>query len=168
MRVEEQKGTSGGRPAALKKGKNDRRKADASMNNTNVSLIAPCGLNCRLCRAYIRERKACRGCRGDDRFKSKACAACPIKNCEKLAVDSLHYCIDCDRFPCARMSRLEKRYALNYGVSVCDNLTQIKKSGITAFVKNENEKWRCPECGKMLCMHKGHCVSCGFVWREPV
>jgi hypothetical protein len=161
MMVEEKEGPGDGRRAAPQKRKGYRRKADARMTNANASLIAPCGLNCRICRAYIRKKKACRGCRGDDRFKSKTCAACPIKNCKKLAEGSLHYCIACDQFPCGPMNRLEKRYTSNYSVSPFDNLMQIKKCGAIAFVKNENVKWRCPQCGKMLCMHKGQCESFG-------
>ena len=39
-----------------------------------TTLIAPCGMNCRLCLAYIRDKKACPGCLGDDHFKSISCA----------------------------------------------------------------------------------------------
>jgi hypothetical protein len=135
------------------------------MKKANAKLIAPCGLNCRLCRAYIRDKKACHGCRGDDRFKSKTCAECPIKNCEIMTAGALTYCCDCDEFPCPRMNRLEKRYTLNYGVSVFDNLMQIQKKGVRAFVNDENLKWICLNCGEMLSMHKRNCISCGYVWR---
>jgi len=29
----------------------------------NISDIAACGINCGTCRAYLRERNKCRGCR---------------------------------------------------------------------------------------------------------
>ena len=77
---------------------------------TTSTLIAPCGLNCRLCRAYVRNKRACPGCRGDDSFKSKTCATCPIKNCGMLTEGSFKYCFSCNEFPCARISHLEKRY----------------------------------------------------------
>jgi hypothetical protein len=133
---------------------------------TASKLIAPCGLNCRLCRAFIRDERACQGCRGDDRFKSKTCAACPIKNCKTLAESGFKYCFNCAEFPCVRITRLEKRYSSKYGVSVVDNLIAIKENGITSFVESENVKWRCPTCGKMLCMHKAQCIACGQKWRE--
>ena len=38
------------------------------LKKTTPDLIAPCGMNCSLCRAYGRERKPCPGCRGDDRL----------------------------------------------------------------------------------------------------
>ncbi len=130
------------------------------------SLIAPCGINCRLCRAYGRNKKTCPGCRGDDGLKSKVCAACLIKNCGKLIEGSFQYCFRCDEFPCSRLRRLEKRYTSHYGVSVLKNLMEIQKNGINSFVKNENKKWICSKCGEMLCMHKAHCISCGHAWRE--
>jgi len=133
---------------------------------TNSPLIAPCGINCRLCRAYVRTINPCPGCRGDDRLKSKTCAACQIKNCGKLKEGRFQYCFSCDGFPCARVIHLEKRYTSNYGVSVLDNLLEIQKNGISSFVRNENRKWICPKCSEMICMHKAQCISCGHSWRK--
>ena len=135
-------------------------------NSTNTTLIAPCGINCRLCRAYTRDRKSCPGCRGDDTLKSSSCVTCHIKNCEKKINGKIEYCFKCDEFPCTRLTHLDKRYRIKYGTSVIDNLISIKKIGIINFVKNENKKWTCPECGSMICMHKPQCLSCGYVWRK--
>jgi hypothetical protein len=74
------------------------------------------------------------------------------------------YCFDCEEFPCAHLTHLDKRYQTNYGTSVIDNLLSIKKKGIRKFVENENKKWICPECGTMLCMHRPQCLSCGYEW----
>ncbi len=134
------------------------------MNTTNPKLIAPCGINCRLCRAYTRDRKSCPGCRGDDTFKSKSCVNCQIKNCEKRINGKIEYCFECDEFPCKRIAHLDRRYRTRYGTSVIDNLLSIKKVGIHHFVENENEKWTCPECGSMICMHKPQCLTCGYSW----
>jgi len=132
---------------------------------SNPTLIAACGINCRLCRAYMRERKPCPGCRGDNTFKAKTCVTCRIKNCGKLANGGIKYCFDCDEFPCERLAHLDKRYTLKYGTSPIDNLASIKGIGIRNFVRNENEKWACPKCGVMLCMHEAQCLSCGYEWR---
>jgi Protein of unknown function (DUF3795) len=133
---------------------------------TNPQLIAPCGINCRLCRRHTRKKDACPGCRGDDSLKTKSCASCPIKSCEKLKSPAPQYCFGCDEFPCRRMKNMEKRYTAKYGVSLLGNLAEIRKRGIRAFVKRENEKWACVQCGEMLCMHKAQCLSCGYSWRE--
>ena len=135
------------------------------LKKTNSKLIAPCGINCRLCRAHIRNIKACPGCR-DDIFKSKSCVACLIKNCEKLINGCFKYCFSCDELPCAQISHLEKRYTSKYGVSVLHNLKEIQTNGIRSFVRNENKKWICSNCGEIICMHKVQCISCGHAWRE--
>jgi hypothetical protein len=135
-------------------------------NSTNPTLIAPCGINCRLCRAYTRDRKSCPGCREEDINKSNACVTCQIKNCEKMVEGKIEYCFDCGDFPCARMTHLDKRYRTKYGTSMIDNLMSIKKIGIINFGENENKKWTCPECGAMICMHKPQCLSCGYEWNK--
>ena len=132
--------------------------------STDPTLIAPCGINCRLCRAYARDKNACPGCRYEDANKSKSCITCKIKNCEKLLHGNLGYCFDCEEFPCERVSHLDKRYRTRYGTSPIDNLLQIKNIGIRSFVKSEDKKWACPACGEMICMHKPQCQSCGYVW----
>src|SRR5512136_342611 len=90
-----------------------------------MTLIAPCGMNCRLCHAYVREKNVCPGCRGDDSLKSKSCVACRIKNCEKIATGRIKYCFSCESFPCARLKQLDKRYRNKYGMSMIDNLENI-------------------------------------------
>jgi hypothetical protein len=135
-------------------------------NSTDPTLIAPCGLNCRLCHAYARDKNVCPGCRGDDVSKSKSCVACKIKNCEKLVKGEFEYCFQCDEFPCALLIHLNRRYKTKYGTSPIVNLNRIKEIGISRYVEDENIKWACPECGALICMHKPQCLSCGYVWHE--
>ena len=133
---------------------------------TNVALIAPCGMNCRLCRAYARDRTPCPGCRSNDGTKSKACMTCPIKNCKNLVSQRIKFCFSCDEFPCARLEHMDKRYRSKYGMSVIDNLLNIRELGIRGFVSSENDNWRCLHCGNMLCVHKPQCPSCGSIWHQ--
>jgi hypothetical protein len=42
-----------------------------------------------------------------------------------------------------------------------ENLENIEKSGIRAFIKNEKIRWRCSECGGIICVHRGSCSACG-------
>ena len=134
-------------------------------NTIPATLIAPCGMNCRLCRAFGRDKKACPGCRGDDRFKSKSCSMCRIKNCEKMVTAEVKYCFSCDSFPCARLKHLDKRYRSKYGMSMIDNLMDIRNFGIRHFIRGEKRKWTCPECGGLLCVHKPQCLYCEHRWR---
>lgn len=129
------------------------------------TLIAPCGMNCRLCCAYTREKKACPGCRGDDSVKPKTRVTCRIKNCEKIRQGKVRYCFRCDGFPCDRLNHLDERYRTKYGMSMIDNLVHIKKFGIRNFIEQERERWACSKCGEIICVHKENCISCGHQWR---
>ncbi len=130
-----------------------------------TTLIAPCGLNCRLCRAYIRNRNSCPGCRYDDIDKSQYCVKCKIKNCSHLSSKSARFCFSCKEFPCSIIKHLDKRYRTKYGLSIIDNLVFINEFGVRNFVNNEKDKWKCPQCMELLCMHKDICISCGYKWR---
>ena len=126
-------------------------------------MIAPCGINCSLCRAYIRERKPCPGCRGDNLNKSRMCIECKIKNCEQYSLEGLDFCDACAKYPCERISHLDWRYRTKYGVSTMENLAMIREHGLEEFMKSEEEKWTCPGCGKLYSMHKWECPYCGYV-----
>ena len=127
-------------------------------------LVAPCGINCRICWAYMREKNTCPGCRVDEPYKSNSCINCKIKNCEKMVAGKLEYCYECAEFPCQRVKHLDKRYRTKYGTSVIGNLTSIREIGIDQFIELDHQKWTCPECEAMLSMHKPQCLSCGYVW----
>ena len=133
-----------------------------------IELIAPCGMNCRLCWGYIREKNTCPGCQrtnNQDTQKSKQRMTCKIKNCKEIAKGKNKYClVSCGCFPCARLKQLDKRYRTKYGMSMIDNLRMIDEFGIRHFIRNEKKKWICPECGEMMSVHKHACLSCGYEW----
>jgi hypothetical protein len=139
----------------------------AKKEPTTSALIAPCGLDCRLCRAYAREKNPCPGCRSEDnRHKAAGCITCRIKNCRLLVEKGLEFCSgDCPQYPCADMLRLNKRYTSKYTVSPLENLNGIRENGLDRFVESENTKWACPRCGSLLCMHKAECLACEYEWR---
>ena len=144
-----------------------KRKAKVTIS---TDLIAPCGMNCRLCAGYIREKNRCPGCRiedGQDSQKSKYRNTCSIKNCELIASGNIRYCSKrCDDFPCARLKQLDKRYRTKYGMSMLDNLQMIDEFGIRHFIRDQKKKWICPECGDLICVHKPACLSCGYTWND--
>ncbi len=128
-------------------------------------LIAPCGMDCGLCMAYVRDKNRCPGCRAGDEGKSKSCLACTIRNCETLRSGESDFCsIDCERFPCPRLKRLDARYRTKYRMSMLENLQAIRNVGVEAFVVSEQERWACPGCGGLQCVHTPECVYCGLVW----
>ncbi|MBN1152347.1 MAG: DUF3795 domain-containing protein [Dehalococcoidia bacterium] len=131
-------------------------------NTIPTVLIAPCGMNCRLCRAFQRDKNACPGCRADDSTKPKSCALCAIKNCHNLAAARAKYCFSCDSFPCRRVRHLDKRYRARYGMSMVENLRQIQTQGTRHFISAQKARWSCPGCGALLCVHDPECPDCRY------
>ncbi|RPI97930.1 MAG: DUF3795 domain-containing protein [Spirochaetales bacterium] len=123
--------------------------------------IAPCGMNCALCLAYLREKNTCPGCIGPDEGKSFSCVACRIKNCKQPKSRNSRFCLACAQFPCARLKHLDKRYRTKYGMSMIENLENIRELGIKKFVAQEKIRWKCPECGGTICVHRKDCIYCG-------
>jgi hypothetical protein len=133
----------------------------------DVELIAPCGMNCGICSSYIAFKNDikskgirmpyCAGCRP----RNKQCAFLK-KRCEILLNGRVEYCFECESYPCERLRHVDKRYFLSkFRMSMIENLEYIKENGMDKFLKKEEEKWRCPECGGVICCHNGICYSCG-------
>ena len=129
---------------------------------SRAGLIAPCGMNCGVCFAFLRQRHPCPGCRVDDPRKPKTRRGCRIRNC---AESRGRFCAGCARFPCARLSHLDERYHRNYGMSMIENLRRIKTGGLQRFVEQERARWACPGCGATLCVHQAACPACARPWR---
>ncbi len=127
----------------------------------NFSIVAPCGMNCGICVAYLREKNKCPGCRGDDSNKPVTRVRCKIKTCEGFRKENVKFCSDCENFPCENLNHLDNRYKNNYNMSMIENLENIKNFGLKKFLINEDAKWTCSACGGTICVHKGYCHSCG-------
>ncbi len=135
---------------------------------TPPELVAPCGINCRICRAYVGVGRSlpCTACHGADDGKPRSCVHCRMKNCPKLVENGWDFCYQCDEFPCFLVRRLDKRYRLKYGTSVIENLRYIQQHGLEAFVEMDERRWTCPQCGALMTMHLPACRSCGYVWKS--
>lgn len=128
-------------------------------------LVAPCGMNCNICAAYLaytHDLKAkglrmmyCTGCRPRD----KPCAFLK-KQCSTLRNGEVMYCYECPTFPCDRLSAIDRRYRTQFRMSEVENLHRIRDGGIGPFLKAEEEKWRCPVCGGVVSCHNGLCFDC--------
>jgi hypothetical protein len=125
-----------------------------------VQPIAPCGINCETCLAYLRDKNTCSGCRGDNTDKRNYCTRCAIKNCSLLIEKESEFCFECSKFPCTRLKHIDKRYRTKYHVSLIENLLQIKNNGLERFLKSERAKWFCTTCGGTICVHRGFCMKC--------
>ena len=130
-------------------------------------LIAPCGMNCRVCSSYLASKfdlknkgvrmSYCIGCRP----REKNCAFLK-KKCNLLLDKKVNYCHECKDFPCDRLKRIDRRYRTYFRMSMIENLEFLKKNGVQAFLEREKMKWRCPTCGGTICCHNGICFECGL------
>ena len=114
-------------------------------------LIAPCGMNCGVCMAYLRDKNTCPGCRIDDPDKAYSCIHCKIKNCPRLKKGGYKYCFECEVFPCAKIKHIDKRYRAKYEMSMINNLKYIRDRGIRKFVQREKKRWI--KGDKVYCVH---------------
>ena len=72
------------------------------------SLIAPCGMNCGICMAYLREKNKCPGCREFNKNEPVSIAKCKIKNCASFKSSKSKFCFECAEFPCKNLKHLDK------------------------------------------------------------
>jgi hypothetical protein len=126
----------------------------------NNSSIAPCGVICDLCLGFQRKKNKCVGCSNIGN-KPNHCSVCSIKSCPEKKGNDILLCYECSKFPCRRIKDLDKRYRLKYGESPVQNLNEIKQTGLTNFIAIQKEKWKCGNCGQLLCVHREVCLSCG-------
>lgn len=139
-------------------------------------LLAPCGLYCGVCAVYIAHRDGnekfkerllgvyglssteqvrCRGCLSEERFLY--CDACPIKDCNsQKGYQGCHQCAD---WPCDYV----ENFPLPVGKKVMLHaIPAWRELGTEAWVRAEEERYRCPQCGYSLFRGARHCRSCGI------
>jgi len=122
--------------------------------------IAPCGMNCALCYAFIREKNRCAGCLVPSEQKSNHCRNCSIKNCTLHAGADIILCYDCPKFPCLKIKRLDLRYRTKYHMSMIENLESIHLLGMSTFLEKEMARWTCASCGAIVSVHRETCPHC--------
>jgi hypothetical protein len=128
-------------------------------------LIAPCGMNCAVCSSFLAftnnlrtkglRLPYCTGCRQ----RGKICAFLK-KRCTPLLQGKIKFCYECVNFPCDRLKHLDKRYRSLFRMSMIENAQLIQMRGFSAFLTHEEQKWRCPQCGDVICCHNGLCYNC--------
>ena len=84
------------------------------------------------------------------------------KHCDLLGKGLVRFCYECDNFPCSQLKSLDKRYRIKYHMSMIENLEFIKVHGVESFIEKEESKWKCPECGGVICCHNGLCFNCSL------
>jgi hypothetical protein len=138
-----------------------------SQNPFTVKLIAPCGMNCGICRAYLayihgvptKRGKVthCKGCIP----RAKKCYI--IRGCPQLRKHLIQSCTECENMPCEHLAHLDNRYRERYGMSMVENLKEIQTKGVDAFLKSQADRYRCSSCSGVVSVHDGKCYSCGQI-----
>ena len=129
-----------------------------------ADMIAPCGLDCSLCRKAHEKVNPCPGCKGPDENKPKFCSElCGIVICEKRKSSGYEFCDECPDFPCEDVMEKENRYTSAYPLyeSPINNIRLIRETGMEAFLEKQRNEWTCRECGGPICVHTGICRDCG-------
>ena len=109
------------------------------MESLSENLIAPCGINCGICLAHLRQNNPCNGCNKAEENYPKTRVNCRLRICTERKGK---YCFECDKFPCERLEHLDKRYREKYGMSEIENLKFIRDNGMDEFIKSERAEWQ--------------------------
>jgi len=100
----------------------------------------------------------CDGCLGQGHL-TPWCRNCEIKLCPALQF-GMTRCSDCPDFPCLRVSNFNDD-GMQHHAEVLKNLRRFKEIGVNNWAKQEEERWRCPQCGNSFAWYDRSCFHCG-------
>ncbi len=129
-------------------------------NPFRTTLVAPCGMDCAICSAFLREKNRCTGCATANH---PSCRNCSVVTCTERKGRHGH---TCGHFPCRRLKQLDARYRAKYRMSMLENLEIIRTKGLREFIRIERERWSCKICGGTIDVHHYRCSACGGVPEE--
>jgi len=153
----------------------------------NSELISPCGLYCGVCAIYIAHRDnnhkfkvrladlykgevpgkgslpnsenlsvedmQCSGCFSDELFMH--CRQCEIRDCTKEK--GYTGCHECDEFPCQHI----ENFPMTVGKKVILRAIPYRREvGTEKWIKDEEARYICPECGNKLFRGVVKCNQC--------
>ena len=156
----------------------------------NPNFISPCGLYCGVCAIHIADRDnnkkfkerlvglykggipgkgtlpnsenlttkdiKCNGCLSDNLFMH--CKQCNIRDCIKEK--GYEGCHQCDEFPCKHIDN----FTMAVGKKVIlRSVPYIKKYGTKKWIKDEEARYFCPECGNKVFRGVVKCNGCKAV-----
>lgn len=126
-------------------------------------LVAPCGMNCGVCKWYLAFSRGvpkekgkvshCNGCR----LRAKNCYI--KRGCKKLRTNQVKYCYECVDMPCKNREHLEGRYQERYATSLVGNLRELKEKGMAKFLQSQKTRFKCPNCGDVVSVHDQKCYT---------
>ena len=88
------------------------------------------------------------------------CQNCSIRQCAANKQDSSR-CSDCEELPCYRITSLINMGGYLHRKEYLPNLKKIREMGVQEWVRKEEERWRCPQCGRPMSWYDAECAGCG-------
>lgn len=92
----------------------------------DITMFAPCGMNCVVCYKHCYHKKPCAGCLNTVQGNRNTVENAGIKDCSRNS--GFSYCFECSDYPCKLITNLEKSYnkdirqALWRIVNICANM----------------------------------------------
>ena len=88
------------------------------------------------------------------------CQNCNIRLCAANKQNDSR-CSDCEELPCYRITNLINMGSYLHRKEYLPNLEKIREMGVQEWVKYEEERWRCPQCGLPMSWYDAECAGCG-------
>jgi hypothetical protein len=88
------------------------------------------------------------------------CQMCAIRICAANKQNN-HRCSDCKDLPCYRITNLINMGHYLHRNEYLPNLKKIREMGVQEWVKEEEERWRCPQCSLPMSWYDATCARCG-------
>ncbi len=108
----------------------------------------------------------CDGCLSGGKLAGH-CQMCNIR-LHALKTQSNSRCSECEELPCYRITNLINMGNYLHRDEYLPNLKKMSEMGVEEWVKYEEERWRCPECGAPMSWYDAECVKCGAPRSERV
>ncbi len=88
------------------------------------------------------------------------CQNCAIRKCATNKQPDMR-CAGCDELPCHRITGLMNMGGYLHRKEYLPNLNKMSEMGVQEWVKYEEERWRCTQCGMPMSWYDAECVGCG-------
>lgn len=124
-----------------------------------------CGVYCGACpillttkTGKIDEDKQCHGCKSEK--NTGYCATCGIKTCAQDK--GYEFCNQCNELKtCELIQKFVSDTQYPYGQCVLDNMKMIRDEGLPKWLKIQDKRWRCENCGTSHSWYHETCPQCG-------
>jgi len=112
---------------------------------------------------------ACDGCLSET--VAPQCRICGFRAC--ALEKGLATCAQCANSPCQELVDFNNDGLPHHG-EVLANIRRQQDIGLDAWIAEQEERWRCPECGCAVAWYTSQCYGCGatltgcFGWPESL